>query len=411
MLSTERGRWVQSLQNALSIARLSMPHLAIAAEKNGGDLHGFRREKFVTELALLLYAAARAVKVSALDKLIMDLAQELSPHARSELLLVSMRLRPAVATEMATAHVCLTRLGLPDTNFQSELENIFESSVAGMLERVPWKEVQANWLRNIGGPQSQFTFLDPASRSQLGIGLDTFTSRREEVYAFTHSLIYQTDFGRNQSLLPRPALAIIADADAILPGCLDDDDFDLSAEVLLTWPYVCARTWTPVAAFALKVLTRVEDDVGILPALTLRFLDFSGSSNDCKNAYVATEGYHTALVMGLLAAAILSTECGPPASVASESSVGAVQSLLRLIRVKTPRPQWETDFGNLLPREQGSLVPFLAAVGLRRALRSHDFELFRDILNTSVDLGLLSFLPVRHALELFVRLVRTRSKA
>lgn len=50
---------------------------------------------------------------------------------------------------------------------------------------------------------------------------------------------------------------------------LDTDDFDLTAELLLTWS-MPGLPWSPVAAFAFRVLAAIEDRLGFLPGLASR---------------------------------------------------------------------------------------------------------------------------------------------
>lgn len=392
------------LENALDFAQRSIPYLATPSV-HGTESPSFKREKFIAETALFLYAAEKSVeRYPQLSVAVANLSLALLPHSRSELLLTSMRLRPMVAPEMAVAHVCLTRLGYPDSQFQKELERILAASVVGMFERVPWKDIEADWLAEIGGPRLSNNVRSAVRRCTLATGLDALSARRQEIYAFTHSLIYLTDFGRRLPRLPRPASAIIGDADAALVRCLDEDDFDLAAEILLTWPYLRVK-WTPTAIFGMGVLARLENQVGVLPSLSLRQEELSCLHEGKRAHYVADEAYHTAYVMGLLSAALLDSSRTPPATLPTRPNRGASQCFHSLLLKREPIPQWQTDFSSLPNSQQESLIPLLATVGLRRALIQYDFRQFHRILEASIEHGLTLIPSVRQGAELLSRLV------
>ncbi len=318
-----------------------------------------------------------------------------------------MRLRPAIAPELSVAHVCLTRLGYPDPDFQAELRHVLEASPAGAQERVPWKDIEADWLMRVGGFPCQVDLQSALSKSMVSRELDALSARREDLYAFTHGLIYLTDFGRLPRMPPRTADGLVDDVDMALACCLEDDDFDLVAELLLTWPYLRA-SWTPAAAFGFSVLARVENQVGFLPSLSLRADTFSQLDDSERKAYVVTEAYHTVYVMGILSAALLLPGCAPPSSVPVGGShrAGVAQTLRDLMLVREPKPQWETDLASLPDTQQDSLAPFLASVALRRALRQSDFRRLRAVLAETLDCGLPMTPAIRQAAELLRRLSR-----
>jgi len=74
--------------------------------------------------------------------------------------------------------------------------------------------------------------------------MDLLNGSRDDVYAFTHALMYVTDFNIRPRRLPRRRAAILAEAEAALARCLDEQDYDLGGEVLLAWP-LTGRSWSP----------------------------------------------------------------------------------------------------------------------------------------------------------------------
>jgi hypothetical protein len=57
--------------------------------------------------------------------------------------------------------------------------------------------------------------------------MDLLNGSREDIYVFPHALMYVTGFNVCPSRLPRPKTMILADAEAALARCLDEQDYDL----------------------------------------------------------------------------------------------------------------------------------------------------------------------------------------
>ena len=210
-------------------------------------------EKVLSETALLLLFAARVdTSYRQVHRRIRALAKQLVPHARSERVLAGITLAPVLARECAAAHVCLSRLGYPDPAFDEVLARSLASDTARRRERVPYRQLELEWLSEIWNPASGGRRRRPSSglaaATTAGIGLDPLSPTRDDVYAFTHSLLYLTDFGRPRRL-PRPKSELLADAEPALAHGLDDDDFDVAGEILLAWPLLRAR-WSVAGSSA-----------------------------------------------------------------------------------------------------------------------------------------------------------------
>src|SRR6476659_5430001 len=89
------------LLSSLSIAEKAIPVLAVAPPEDLETPPSFKREKFICETALLLYAAFGPAQQSPRIKAAFEVvASALVPHARSDALLAMMRLRPSAAIEL-----------------------------------------------------------------------------------------------------------------------------------------------------------------------------------------------------------------------------------------------------------------------------------------------------------------------
>jgi len=386
----ERDDLFRRLSGVLEIAATTIRVLLSESSEPTTSAEEPRPEKVLSETALLLLFAARIDQShTRVHEQIRDLAEELVPHARSERVLAGITLAPVLAREYAAAHVCLSRLGFPEPAFDDALARSLASSSARTRERVPYRQLELEWLSGIWDPHSIAPGRDAglAAKTTAGIGLDALASSRDDVYAFAHSLVYLTDFGAHVERLPRSTADLVADAEPALARCLDDDDFDLSGEILLTWPLLRVA-WSPSSAFGFQVLCRVEDDVGFLPSLSLREDRYRELVGVARTRYTVAEAYHTVYVMGLLCAATLQSESVPPTAIVADAVDGIGDELIEQLIPMDPEPQWRHDFSELERAERDALASFLATVALHRAVSATDLARVRAILTLCVERAL-----------------------
>ncbi len=279
--------------------------LRLAADPPAGlDLSALEAplDKVVAEVAILAreVATCPGAHISGLG---LALAREVAPLARAPRIEVAVALRPSVALDLAVGHILLSDIGMPDERLQAGLVRAWRSPVAGTRERLPHRALEQAWLAALAGlgPPPGAALVAPTA---MAAGLDLLGVSRDDLYALTHAIAYATDFGRwhlVDGVVPAEVLALCESALAI---ALDDDDFDLVAELVMAWPCLGAPL-SPIAEFAFSVLCRVEDMAGILPSLTLRQAAVEQQPQGLRAAYTVVTSYHTALVMGLACALVL----------------------------------------------------------------------------------------------------------
>ncbi len=225
------------------------------------------------------------------------LAQSLVRHARSPRLAIACLAHPGLAFDYLAGHILLKRCGFTDDAYDGLLAQSHASDLVQCRERLPHRQLEQVWLHSVAG----FAPAAPIAPDQtiLGAQLDVLFASRDDVYAFTHALMYVTDFGRTPlgPEFDRDHLCQIAEG--ALVAAMDDDDFDLAAELLMTWPFA-DRPFSQTAAFSFEVLCRVEDEVGMLPSFSLDGREHADLPKEARPHYRAAAGYHTVCVMGLL---------------------------------------------------------------------------------------------------------------
>lgn len=293
------------------------------------------------------------------------------------------------------AHAVLSRLGWPDAEFDQLFTAAITSSAADGRERVAHRQLELEWLARIWSPPPARIYASRGlvGRSVLGKPLDALAAHRDDVYAFTHAIMFHTDLGARRTRLPRAAKTITADAEAALAWCLDNDDYDLAGEVLLTWPML-ARRWSAAAAFAFSLLAQVEDEFGFLPALR----------NAASGHGRLVSSYHTAYVMGLLCAGGLRPGCAPPSRLrAARYDRGVADAFGELGDSEGGERRWWRSFTDLAPRQQDALAPMLVAIASRRAVARQDVGALHRVLRRAASYDLLEGPVPRQVSEFLVR--------
>lgn len=364
---------------------------------------GTSSEKVVAETAMLLSCAASVQEVDeGLRERVSHLATLLVPLARSESMLAGLCTDPGRAVRCSVAHALLSRLGYMDALVDRLLA---ESTAVGNQfgAELPQDRLEQEWVRRMwdgGTPARPERGL--LGRSILGRQLDALGCTRFDVYSFTHAIMYATDFGGRRPSLPRPSSAIAADADVALALSLDIDDFDVTAEVAMTWPML-ALAWSPAATLAFGLLATADDNLGFVPGPSFDPKHYGAASADDRALYLYTTSYHTTFVMGILCAAGLRRHCHPFKAVPLSGSAGSGSALMRLLDREAAEPRWRAAFDALGPNQQDALGPLVLTVLLRRAKDRGDLRGLRTALELALAHGLAEGPAVQQATALLRR--------
>lgn len=396
------------LCHALDIARQTVERLASTGYTDSDDpSNNLRPEKIIFETALLLYTASGVAHLTEVQKRIERLTELLVPYARSETILLGICIEPALAWDYALAHVLLKKLGYQDSTFDAALDQITRSRIHALRERTPYRMLEQEWIRELwqdsrtGNSQRSSPV---ALTSALGQSIDLLNGNREDVYAFTHAVMYVTDFNVRARRLPRPRRVVLAEAEAALAFCLDEQDYDLGGEVLLAWP-LTGKSWSPAAAFGFRVLTSVEDKAGFLPAPSTRLERLNKLEGDERTNYLLATAYHTAYVMGLVCAASLQPGRTPPSKIPIRGRVpGSAKMILQFLEADGQSQHWWETLDQLNDRERDAIAGLLLNIALRRKVKQRDFGGLHKLLVTGYDLGLADTPAASQAAEMLERL-------
>ena len=412
-ISGDHGKWsaedlVRRLGHVLDIAGQAVERFAV----NGyGDRreqsNGFPPLKLIGETALLLVNASVAAGHPDIAQRIHAVAKRLLPHARSKRMLFGMCVEAPFALDYAAAHICLTRLGYRDSVFDAVLRRCLNSKVRAGHQCLPSEVLENDWLarswRGTGSKSHQKYHL-AARESLLGHPMDLLSGSRMDVSEFTHALIYATGFNLlRPRRLPRPVPEILAEAEAALARCLDEEDYDYGGEILMSWPLM-RRPWSATAVFGFRVLASVQDQAGFLPCAKTKLQRLEQLSGDKRTEYQLATGYHTAYVMGFLCACALRRGSTPPVRIPHPArAAGTHEPILRLLDADSRRRRWRNEFDRLAMPERDAIAGLLFAMALRRKVVKRNFTGLSELLETGHRLGLANSPVASQAAELLER--------
>ena len=345
------------------------------------------------ELAMLLRMAKRALPGEEDGSEILRIARDLAPLVRSPYVYRSLLFRPSRTPMYALGHFCLVDLGLPHDNLDHVARLALQSSVRDANERVPYRMLDAAWTRHLAFGDAELNH--PAvSFSPLCTGVDLLKATSEDAYAFTHALLYATDFGRVSlpDYIDRHYLLGIAEAIAV--KALDEDDLDLLAEVLMA-PAILKVDWTATLSFGWQVLERVWKEFGFVPGPGIPPPE-ADETRIQKVRRVLGTVYHTTFAAGLCCATLISCESIPP----QLESIPADSYDLPPGKGAAWKINWTTS-----PPEVRENLRFLSlAFSLCRALDDVDLVRVRETLEAAAESGLIEQPLFTQTVELLERI-------
>src|SRR5262245_41910236 len=178
--------------------------------------------KVVAEAAMLLRCVAFLGRTndpiaSAID----ELARRLIKPSRGKQLLTLLCLDPTLAFDQAAAHIHLTDLGYRDASVDQMLMEITQGEVVAGPERLPNHQLEHQWLKAIWLGDDSDAAAHLLARTCIAHPIDVLGARTQDLYAFTHVVLYASDMGRRRCQWPRPLEEIARDAEAALAAAVD----------------------------------------------------------------------------------------------------------------------------------------------------------------------------------------------
>jgi hypothetical protein len=382
------------VRSALVMARVLLQEV-LDERFSHDDPEGYRRlaSKAGSEMAMMLRLARRVLPDAGDIAEIDSLARALAPVVRSPQLYRSVVMRPSRTPAYAVGHLCLADLGVIDERLDRVVRLALCSSVCAANERVPYRMLDAAWSRHLAFGDGELDH--PAvPLSPLGAGVDLLEASSDDAYAYSHALLYATDFGRLPLTENLDRLYLLGIAEALVVKALDEDDLDLLAELLMA-PAILRVGWTPTLQFGWEVLDRVWSELGFVPGPGLPAPVGQETRAQAVRRVLGTT-YHTTFAAGLCCATLIDCDAapgehasGPPGGNAPPPGQGAA---------------WKANW-NLCPRAIQDNLRFLQlGFALRRAVENVDLPRIHGVLTLAAGCHLVDHPLFLQALELLERM-------
>lgn len=404
----DTGDLQRRLCRVLDLAEQVLTNLAAHGYVDTTDPNNtVRPEKVIAETALVLLVASNVKDCPGISTRVDCLARQLIPFARSDQMLLHICLEPTHAMECAEAHIILGRLGFVDTEFDAAVTESLRSQAVRGRERTPHRVLEQLWfvdLLSSSIPIVGHKANRVSKQTLLYLPLDLLRGGREDIYAFTHALMYTSRFQKLPLRWPKPRGEIRAMASCLLARCLDNEDYDLCGELLLSWPLTNGR-WNAAATFVFRVLAHVEDEAGFLPTPATRLNRLDALNGSDRRKYLLATAYHTIYVMGLLCASILGLAHFPPLRIPVRGAIpGSSKCILDRTKSSDFRPHWVEVFTELSAAERDALAWLLFDLAMVRSAKLNDFDNLYRILKAGHRLGLTASPAASQGAELLNRM-------
>ena len=397
---------VDRLAYAVDFAKRAVQHLIIEEHGAPKDAPWYvMPEKIIAEIAFLMVFANKAGKAHIpIEKALTTIAEVLKPLARSRAMLLNICLKPALALDYAHAHICLHYLGYPNEKFDAALRDALESEAADGIERMPYRQLEREWLRGIWNnhfDKASFQFWIPISC--LNHKVDLFIESADSVYSLTHAIMYTAFGGKKIPNVDTDEL--LQRVEALLVRYMDEQDYDIAGELLMAWPLL-KKPMSPIAMFALNCLLYIENKVGFLPAPGLDLTMIEGKEQLARRTYIYSINYHTVLVMGLLCSSLLENWDNIKIQIDKPTYSANLKNWLVNKLHKGKQPHWKEYFSKLSQDEKQPLIPWILQAILARYVKEKKYGQVKKMLELSIGSDLETLAMCKQARALLNRLKR-----
>lgn len=267
------------------------------------EYSGFEH-KVSSEFALLLMLAARVPSPgNTLPLLIQTAGEKIAARMRTAAHLDEIRKSPQKAATMAQCHIYLSLAGLPDAEWDHCIRLLLKKGYGDVSDRAFYRLFDKNWFRSL--------LNEPAGDASALLPLSLLNSRFHpaymeinDAYAFTHILMYMSDFGLKDISPGMQQIPLKELVQSAIMFELSEENHDLLSEFLMNYVFI-SDEWDAISLLGWKYLTHTWDSMSFLPGPSLEPEVFERLEGEVRSAYAFKEIYHTNLVAAALCAVLL----------------------------------------------------------------------------------------------------------
>ena len=276
----------------------------------------------------------------------------------------------------------------------------------------PFDRLELSWLRGLAEGCSA---PDVPAGSVLERGADLLHGELTDAYGLTHAVLHATDCGLLRPRSNRPAGSVADDAESLLGAALASSNLDVAAELLWTWPML-ELPLSAGAQYALAEIDRAEAVHGFLPGPEHDPSVATSLAPADRSTYVIQTSYHTAVVGGVLAAALLRSDDRPAGSpTAPRPDRGRAAAPMPdadpLVVLGLADGPWADALRHRPPAARVACTELVLGAELRTAAARRDPARVHDVVGWAAAQGWSHLGSVRQAAALLSRVARAAPAA
>jgi hypothetical protein len=260
------------------------------------------------------------------------------------------------------------------------------------------------WLHGLAAGCPAAPPLPPGS--VLECGADLLHGEPADARGLTRAVLHASDTGLAAPRTSRPAPAVAADAEALLGAALAGGHLDVAVELLWTWPMLGLRL-TPGARYALGEVARAEEANGFLPGPEHDPAVAAGLAPSDRSTYVVQTSSRTAVVGGVLAAALLRGDA-PASAHPCEPAGDLTADPLPLLRLADG--PWAERLGDAVPAARAACTPLVLGAELRSAAGRRDPARVHHVVAWAAEHGWAHLPSVQQGAALLARVARAAAE-
>lgn len=255
-------------------------------------------DKLVSEAALLILLSSRISSISREEAATFDkLLCMFRRYCQKSRHLGMITMHPQTIAGLTLVPAVLKTLGDAPDAYSKAVATAIRSEQALLSERLPFREMDRRWTAALmGGGTPSFVDLIPHSITRGSPQPAQMT--RSDAYAYTHSIMYLTDFGMTVSEAVNYGRVRFV-VDGYIMKYIAAFDLDLLGEMLIVACCIGAHD-SPYYKLGRLLLAQIWNEFGIVPGPGFSPTKYEALNVQERRWYTAAECYHTTFVAGML---------------------------------------------------------------------------------------------------------------
>ena len=275
-------------------------------ESKENNIYRFK-DKLIAETALYIFIIKRTLQGTEYNNLLATcdkIASNLIPYVLNQRNKIIIHKNPQLCFTFSLLYICLKDYWCQDDEYSHLLKRISALDKFNIFERLPFRQLDIMWVYNVNRGKS--INLNTFKNSIIKLGTHPIYMERSDAYAFTHSIMYLTDFGKNYNFIHQSKFKI--DIYNVLCASINwylfVKDYDILAEMLISYFY-CNFEINERVLIALGTMIDHWENFSYLPGPNYKQKTYEGLEEHLKKPYYFQHLYHTCYVFGLCLSAYI----------------------------------------------------------------------------------------------------------